>query len=127
MAKNYRELIVWQKAMDLVEMVYTTSSTFPKEEKFGLTSQLQRAAISIPSNIAEGSGRMGEKECIQFLKIAHGSLSEVETQMMIAQRLHYIDEHTLQSLLRHTEEIGRLINGLRKSLLPANRQLQTAN
>jgi four helix bundle protein len=88
--KNYRELIVWQRAMDLVEEVYKSSRDFPREEVYVLTSQIRRAAVSIPSNIAEGQGRKSTSEFLHYLSIAHGSLREVETQTLIAYRLRYL-------------------------------------
>jgi four helix bundle protein len=111
-AKDYRGLIAWQKAMDFVEGVYGETRSFPREELYGLTSQLRRAAVSIPSNIAEGHGRGKPKEFTQFLTIAHGSLREVETQLMIAQRLKYSSSAKVRLLLDLAGEIGRLINGL---------------
>src|SRR5260370_41920494 len=89
--KKYSELIVWQKAMDLTEEVYTETQHFPKEEIYGLTSQLRRAAVSVPSNIAEGQGRKSTSEFLHYLSIAYGSLMEVETQILIAARLAYIE------------------------------------
>jgi four helix bundle protein len=85
--KNYKDLIAWQKAMDLVEMVYKATGQFPKEELYGLTNQLRRAVISIPSNIAEGQGRNSRNDFKRFLLISYGSLREVETQILIAERL----------------------------------------
>ena len=119
-AKNYRDLIAWQKAMDLVEAVYRATKQFPKDELYGLTSQVRRAVVSIPSNIAEGQGRTSAKDFQNFLSIAHGSLREVETQLMIAQRLGYITAEQLQPLTELAAEIGRLTNGLINSL--ANRR-----
>jgi four helix bundle protein len=87
---NYTELVAWQKAMDLVQDVYLATKAFPKEEKYGLTTQMQRAAVSIPSNIAEGQGRSGRGEFRHHLSIAHGSLRELETQLVIALRLGYL-------------------------------------
>ena len=113
---NYRELIVWQKAMDLVEMVYRTTGSFPKEELYGLTSQVRRAAVSIPSNIAEGQGRHTTRDFLYFLSIANASLKEVETQLLIGKRLGYLDEQEEGELIRATAEVGRLISGLTKSL-----------
>ena len=84
-SQNYRDLIVWQRAMELVELTYSTSRGFPREETFTLVAQVRRAAISIPSNIAEGQGRGGSNEFVRFLRIAHGSLRELETQFMVAQ------------------------------------------
>ena len=116
MAKNYRELIAWQKAIDLVEMVYAVGRSFPHEEIYGLTSQIRRAAVSIPSNIAEGEGRNSGKEFARFLSIAHGSLREMETQLIIAERLHYIAAGKLQPIIEQCNEVGRLINGLIRHL-----------
>ena len=113
---NYRDLIVWQKAMDLVETAYQATKTFPREEIYGLTQQLRRAVVSIPSNIAEGQGRRSTREFLNFLSIAHGSLREVETQTLIAQRLRYIDADMAGDLCGRCAEVGRLINGLTKSL-----------
>ena len=110
--KNYRDLIVWQKAMDLVEKVYHTTKEFPREEIYGLTSQLRRAAVSIPSNIAEGQGRRTDKEYANFLSMARGSLHEAETQILIAERLKYIKKEPTQTLLVLAGEVGRLNNGL---------------
>src|SRR5688572_716960 len=115
-SKNYRDLIVWQKAMDLVVEVYRLTSGFPPTERYGLISQMQRCAASIPSNIAEGQGRGSDKEFQRFLAIANGSRCELETQVMLASRLGYIDEGTRNELLDRSEEIGRLLTGLTKSL-----------
>jgi four helix bundle protein len=92
MNKSYRDLVAWQKAMDLVTAIYEATASFPKEELFGLTSQLRRAAVSIPSNIAEGQGRDGVAEFRHFLRQASGSLMELETQVMIAARLCYVSQ-----------------------------------
>jgi len=116
--KNYRDLIVWQKAMDLVLAIYKISKNFPKEETYCLTSQIRRAAISIPSNIAEGQGRRTKPDFRNFLSIAYGSLREVETQITIAQRLGYTDTATIEQVMNITSEVGRLINALSKSLRP---------
>jgi four helix bundle protein len=113
---NYRELLVWQVSMDLVEKVYCLTKCVPKEELYGLTSQLRRAVVSIPSNIAEGQGRNGSAEFIRFLHIAHGSLREVETQLLIAQRLGYADEVEISGGLDFCVRVGQLINGLLRSL-----------
>jgi len=113
--KNYRDLEVWQKAMDLVVMCYQTTNKFPKNEIYGLTSQLQRAAVSVPANIAEGRQRQHSKEFLRHLSIAYGSLAEVETHLQIAERLNYLDEDKMNMMLNETSEIGKMINGLRKS------------
>ncbi|MCE5269169.1 MAG: four helix bundle protein [Planctomycetaceae bacterium] len=114
--QHYRQLIAWQKAMDLVEAVYRTTNSFPKTEVYGLASQLQRAAVSVPSNIAEGQGRSTTRDFLHFLSIAQGSLMEVETQATIAKRLGYIEEPVESSLLEAAAEVGRLLNGLCNSL-----------
>jgi four helix bundle protein len=115
--RNYTELIAWQKAMDLVEAVYTLSSRFPREEMFGLTSQIRKAAVSVPSNIAEGQGRWTTGEFVQFLGIAHGSLREVETQARVAVRLKFVPQADAEAVFQLAAEVGRLIQGLKKSLV----------
>lgn len=121
--KSYGELIVWQKAMDLVQSVYEAVRAFPKEEIYGLTSQLKRAAVSIPSNIAEGQGRKSSREFLHHLSTAYGSLMEVETQVLIAVRLGYLNQQHADQITERTSEIGRLINGLSNAL--ANKQTET--
>lgn len=114
--QSYRELIVWQKAMDLVELVYAATKLFPKEELYGLTSQIRRAAVSVPSNIAEGQARKSTAEFQQFLSVANGSRAELETQIQLARRLQYVTPDTERQVLEASEEVGRLINGLKRSL-----------
>jgi four helix bundle protein len=114
--KNYQELIVWQKSMDLVEEVYKSSRDFPREEIYGLTSQIRRASVSIPSNIAEGRGRRTTSDFLRHLSIAYGSLREVETQILIGRRLKYITQASLEGVLNLAGEVGRLLNGLMASL-----------
>jgi four helix bundle protein len=114
--KNYKDLEVWQKAMDLVVMCYKATNKFPKNEIYGLTSQLQRAAVSVPANIAEGRQRKHSKEFLRHLSIAYGSLAEVETHLQIAERLNYMDEDQMNMMINKTAEIGKMINGLRKSI-----------
>lgn len=114
--KNFKDLIAWQKAMDLVEMVYRLTKQFPSEELYGLTSQLRRAVVSIPSNIAEGQGRNTENEFNRFLSIAYGSLREVETQLLIAVRLEYVRQSDFQPVQDLCDETGRILNGLMNSL-----------
>src|SRR3954454_24389854 len=97
--RSYRELIAWQKAMNLVENVYKTTSGFPKEEMYSLSLQLKRAAVSVASNIAEGQGRKSTREFLRHLSIAYGSLVETETQLIIGQRLQFLSEPQLNSLL----------------------------
>jgi four helix bundle protein len=120
--KSYGELIAWQKAMDLVQSVYEAVRAFPKEEIYGLTSQLKRAAVSVPSNIAEGQGRKSTREFLHHLSIAYGSLMEVETQILIAVRLDYLSQQDAERIIERTSEVGRLINGLSNAL--ANKQTE---
>ena len=108
----HEDLSAWQKAMELVIQVYDVAKQFPAEERFALVDQLRRAAISIPSNIAEGHGRESERSYLQFCLIAHGSLREVETQLEIARRLGYIDESRAADLLRGCDDVGRPLRGL---------------
>jgi four helix bundle protein len=120
--RDYRDLITWQKAMDVVIECYRIGGAFPKSELYGLTSQLQRAAVSVPANIAEGQGRTHTKEFLNHLSIAYGSLMEVETHLQIAARLEYIEPDSLEALFDKCAEVGRLLNGLMGSL---NRKLTT--
>jgi len=113
---SYRDLVVWQKAMALVSCVYRLTRTFPDSERFGLISQIQRAAVSIPSNIAEGQGRLATKEFRQFLGIARGSLKELETQLLISIDLAYAETAEVNECLRLADEVGRMLNGLIKAL-----------
>jgi len=114
--QSYRELIVWQKAMKLVKYVYELTAKFPKEELYGLTLQIRKASVSVPSNIAEGQGRNSTKQFLQHLSIAYGSLMETETQGLIAEMLNYITTEETTLLLEKSAEVGRLINGLVNSL-----------
>ena len=113
---SYQDLEVWQKAMDLAEEVYRATKSFPKHETYGLLGQLQRAAVSIPANIAEGRERAYKKEFLHHLSIACGSLAELETHILIAGRLDYLDKEQVKILMDRTAEIGRMLNGLRRSL-----------
>ncbi|HWB52586.1 MAG TPA: four helix bundle protein [Tepidisphaeraceae bacterium] len=115
---HYRELIAWQRAMDLVVEVYRITQQFPQTEIYGLSNQLRRAAVSIPSNIAEGQGRGGATDFARYLRISNGSRQEVETQIRIARRLGYINDITMDDLIKLTEETGRLLSGLLKSIAP---------
>jgi four helix bundle protein len=116
MVESYRDLIAWQKAMDLAAAVHCVTRTLPRDELYGLTSQLRRAAYSIPSNIAEGQGRLTRGEFRQFLGHARGSLLETETQLLLASRLHYIPENRVEPLLSLSAEVGRVLNGLLASI-----------
>ena len=112
--KSHKDLLVWQKSVDMVIRIYSESKCWPKEELYGLTSQIRRAAVSVPSNIAEGAGRSGRKEFAHFLSIAMGSLAEVETQLIIAMRLGFLKNFS--DLDDSLQEIRRMIFGLNKSL-----------
>ena len=116
MKQHFKDLIVWQKAMSLVTAIYRATAPFPKDEQFGLTSQMRRAAVSVPSNIAEGQGRLTKGEFRQFLGHAKGSLTELETQVLIAQNLTYLKDP--EPLLEQLNEVARLLNGLLNSLKP---------
>lgn len=106
---NYKELIVWQKSMTLVEEIYKLSSSFPDEEKFGLTNQMRRSAVSIPSNIAEGAGRNSKKEFRNFLGIANGSLNELFTQLELSNRLSFVKEENIKQAINLGNEIQKMI------------------
>ena len=118
--KSYEDLEVWKRSIQLVKSIYLLSANFPSEEKFGLTSQIRRAAVSVPSNIAEGSERYNTKEYMQFLYISIGSIAEIKTQIIIACELGYAEELKTQNLITEVSSIDRmlkaLINSLRKSL-----------
>jgi len=114
--KSYRDLQVWKKSIELAEMVYRLSSRFPAEEKFGLTSQVRRAAASVAANIAEGAERSGTREFLQFLGIASGSLAETETYLILAQRLGLVSEQDASRLLGQAATVGRMLNVLKRSL-----------
>lgn len=113
---SFRNLKVWQFAMTLVEDVYHVTSTFPVQERFGLTSQLRRAAVSVPSNIGEGKRRKREKAFANHLDIALGSQGELEVQLEIAKRVGFLKEADYKRLQRQTEEVGRMLNGLLNSI-----------
>ena len=114
--RHYRDLMVWQKAMDLARNVYCETETLPKTEIFGLLVQMRRAAVSIPSNIAEGHGRLNDGYLRQFLGTARGSLFELQTQMGLAGDLHYLNQEIVAKLMEQSEEVARLINGLLSKL-----------
>ena len=114
--RSYQDFEVWKKSMDWVEQIYRVSSSFPPEERYGLTSQMRRAAVSIPSNIAEGAARKGTGEILQFLSVARGALAEAETQLILAGRLGLLPEPALQTLREQAEQISRMLAGLRRSL-----------
>ena len=114
--KSYEELDVWQKGVSLAIEVYKVTELFPRSERFGLMGQIRRAATSIPANIAEGWGRGSTKEYIQFLLVARGSLLELETHLVISQKLNYVKEEQFEDLKMQTRRIGRMLNGLIQAL-----------
>jgi len=114
--QSYRDLIAWQKSMDLVAEIYRATQSFPRAETYGLIAQLRRAAVSIPSNIAEGHDRLSTGEFRQFLGHARGSLVEVETQILISERLGYLEPNQSTHILKRTTEIAKILNGLLGSL-----------
>lgn len=110
--RPHQNLDVWKKAVDFSVEIYRFTEGFPKEERFGLTSQIRRAAVSIAANIAEGAGRNSNKEFLRFLSISQGSTSEAETEILIAHRLGYLDARTYAELIAKLDDIGRMITGL---------------
>ena len=116
MIKSYKELIVWQKAMEMVENIYALTQSLPKDELFALTNQIRRAAISVPSNIAEGYGRQSKKEYQQFLSIANGSVCEIETQLLLCVRLGYLTEENTRETFQLLSEIGKMIIAIKQKL-----------
>ena len=126
-SSNYKELKVWQKAMDLTVEVYKLVKLLPKEETYAMSDQMRRAVVSIPSNIAEGQGRNSDKEFIQFLSIARGSLWELETQIEICLRIGYIDQSLATNIYNLIEEISKMLNALSNSLKPQNQCLKPNN
>jgi four helix bundle protein len=115
--RPHRRLIAWQKAIDLTQNVYAVTSKFPIEERFGLTSQMKRAAVSVASNIAEGAARFSTGEKLHFFRMARGSLSELDTQIEITERLAYLSSNDRSFLQEHLDEVGRLLQGLIASRL----------
>ena len=116
MAQHYKDLIAWQKSIDLADAIYEATEAFPKRETYSLTDQMRRAAVSIPSNIAEGQAHFSRREFRHFLRHSCGSLAELETQIVIAQRRNYLTEPQTAELLKRTHEVGRILSGLLNSL-----------
>jgi len=116
MSRTYRELIAWQKAMKFVTEIYAATQRFPSEERYGITNQLRRAAVSVPSNIAEGQARFSQREFHHFLSQARGSLVEIETQLLISRELKYLQPAKADDLLATADELGRVLNGLIASI-----------
>jgi four helix bundle protein len=116
MTRHYKDLIAWQKAMELVSAVYEATDGFPKREVYSLTDQIRRAAVSIPSNIAEGQAHYSNREFVHFLRHSRGSLAELETQLLIAQRQRYLPDSLTETLIKQADELGRILSGLINSL-----------
>ena len=116
--RGYRDLMVWQRSMDLAESVYRLTKTFPGDERFGLTSQTRRAAVSVPANIAEGYGRGTRPSYASFVRIAQGSLKELETHLILAQRVGLCTDRDTEGLLGEADEIGRMLRSLLTKLSP---------
>ena len=114
--RQHRKLDVWKKSMDFVKDVYQVTETFPKHEMYGLVSQMRRAAVSVPSNVAEGAARKGIKEFKQSLNIAQGSISELDTQIELALMLNYIDKKSCEDLMEKINSISKMLFGLSRSL-----------
>ncbi|MCA0334593.1 MAG: four helix bundle protein [Bacteroidetes bacterium] len=120
MIKDFKDLIVWQKAMDLVAEVYGLVKKLPKEELYALSDQIRRSAISIPSNIAEGQGRNTHKEFNHFLAIAKGSKAELETQLLLCVKINYLNNSEIETAINLIQEVGKMINTFQKSLTSKN-------
>jgi four helix bundle protein len=114
--RDYRDLIVWKEAMEIAELVYSLTRSFPREEAFGLTAQIRRAAVSVPSNIAEGFGRAQRRTFVQFLRIAQGSLKELETQALLSARIGLLSSEQVAPLLLRCERLGKRLVQFVRSL-----------
>jgi len=114
--QSYRDLRVWREAMDLAESCYRLSTRFPRDEAYGLTTQVRRSAVSVPANIAEGYGRENTGSYVQFLKVAQGSLKELETHLMLAERVGVASAEATTPILAHCDDNGKMLNGLIRSL-----------
>jgi four helix bundle protein len=114
--RNYRDLIAWKKAFELAAMIYGETASFPADERYGITSQLRKSAVSVPSNIAEGEGRKSQGDFRHHLSIAHGSLREIETQVLLSIAIGYLDAASGEKIVAMSSEVGRLITGLSRSL-----------
>jgi four helix bundle protein len=120
MGRSYQDLVAWQKGMRLVARIYVATQQFPRSETYGLTNQLRRAAVSVPSNIAEGQCRSSQKEFHHFLSQARGSVAEIETQVLIAKMLDFLPHNLANSLLEEAGEIGRVVTGLMAAIKSRN-------
>jgi four helix bundle protein len=114
--KHYKDLLVWQKGMTLVKSIYALTAMFPREERYGLTSQLRRAAVSVPSNIAEGQARQSTKEFLQFISHAESSLAELETQLLLSVDLAFVQKNEISAALQEIDELQKVLSGLRRKL-----------
>lgn len=114
--KSYRDLEVWQRSMRLAKRIYQVTQSFPSDERFGLTNQLRRASVSVPSNLAEGHARFGAGEFARFISIATGSVAEIETQILLSADLGYLETEFSKELLDELETIGKMLRGLAKSI-----------
>ena len=123
--KSYRDLVAWQKAMQLMTAIYEATRSFPKEETYGLAQQLRRAAVSVPSNLAEGSSRRSTQEFLRFINISTGSLAELETQITAARMLGYMNAITEATILTQADELGRILQGLYDALAAKITRLST--
>jgi four helix bundle protein len=126
-SRSYRDLEVWKLSIEFVKEIYLITEKFPKSETYGLTNQIRRAAVSIPSNIAEGQGRNSSKEFRQFLGIALGSVAETETQLLIAKEINFLRSYELEPLLVTVDRIRKMIKGLSKSIRIVNHSPKTEN
>jgi four helix bundle protein len=116
MIQSYRDLKVWQVGMDLVEETYRVTRCFPRDEVYALTAQMHRSAVSVPCNVAEGHARQSTREFLQFISIALGSLAELETQLLVAVRLGYVDDSGIRSALSMADSTGKMLRSLQKTL-----------
>ena len=114
--KHYKDLLIWQRGMGLAKLIYRLTANFPSEERYGLTSQLRRAAVSVPSNIAEGQARQGTREFVQFLSHAQGSLAELETQLLLSIELDFAQKSDVDRPLQEIDELQKMIVGLKRKL-----------
>jgi four helix bundle protein len=116
MGNGFEDLKVWQRSKDLAVDLYNLSKNFPKEDLYGITNQIRRSSLSIPSNLAEGSSRGSKKEYSRFIKIAHGSSSELKTQIIVAREIEILDELNFKRIIKEIDEIGRMLKGLERSI-----------
>jgi len=123
--KSYRDLEVWKKAMDVARNVYKATANFPAEERFGLTNQIRRSAVSVPSNLAEGHARASAAEFSRFILISMGSVAELETQILLSGDLGYLDNEKKESLLSELDLVGKMLRGLSKAIARRKSQMRT--